>query len=617
MPYKLLVVDDEPYVLNYFENALSAGDFADIRSEKSLRGAKKAIDESNNLDLIITDLILGENEKGGYEVAEHALEALGEDVPVLMVTARFNADIVNTVKALHPNIVDIVPKVGTENEKPFGPEGIQQIVSRVLVDSEREEEMFRGPKARIRHLLYEKGNASQAALEAYHLFTSDDNNDENSAELLCRAAAYTVKDLISKAQGEADISEKIRQAIPNSRMLTSSSGHLVFMIDAQKEKFLIKVCRDRSLAKRLRQERANTMAVSEINEKREAWLRRGQAQYINTIPIIFRLNKPELTAIGRGFIPGDSLYSTVMQGKIKSEEVESALEQAARLMVEGKRLKKEIEEPLSYPGGCLSKFIEKKTEAALGKLARVGVAIEQDKAKIISSAAARLTENSQKLTGPVMYFDAGIRNFISGTDKFVYPIDIEEVYLIPPTFVFASLISNLYLANQLREQPGRFSVDKALRAGMVHLERAFLVGQNRAMVESIDRKLEKLPPLGSSELAEELSKVPAEKFAKEFYAVAFPLRSIHWAGNEAYFSERCLVEGNRPELLHSLKGAKILINLAAATLENNKSNLGDWLSPEDAESYVSAVQILNNAAQLQLGARITEVSQELCHSGQK
>jgi len=120
MPYKILVVDDEPALLRLMEFVLSKEGHTMITATNG----EEALEEARRQrpDLIVLDIMMPKMD--GYQVAE-AVRASADlkDIPIIMLSAKAQEeDVVRGVEAGVDRYVT----------KPFSPEGLTTLVTEFL-----------------------------------------------------------------------------------------------------------------------------------------------------------------------------------------------------------------------------------------------------------------------------------------------------------------------------------------------------------------------------------------------------------------------------------------------------------------------------------------------------
>jgi two-component system response regulator VicR len=119
MSAKILVVDDEPRIVNILEFNLKKEGYEVISAYDGLRGLRLA--QNENPDLILLDIMMPKMD--GYEMCKRVRES--SQVPIIMLTAR--ADETDKVLSFDLGADDYVVK-------PFG---VRELMSRVMANLRR------------------------------------------------------------------------------------------------------------------------------------------------------------------------------------------------------------------------------------------------------------------------------------------------------------------------------------------------------------------------------------------------------------------------------------------------------------------------------------------------
>ncbi|MFA5143563.1 MAG: response regulator [Candidatus Omnitrophota bacterium] len=120
MAKKILVVDDEPYMLEIIRARLVSNGYVVVTAVNGEDCLKKAEDDIP--DLILMDILLPG--KSGFEVVKHLKENdKTKDIPVIMVTALMGQDVV--AKSLKSGVTYFI-------SKPFDSEELLYDIKKVL-----------------------------------------------------------------------------------------------------------------------------------------------------------------------------------------------------------------------------------------------------------------------------------------------------------------------------------------------------------------------------------------------------------------------------------------------------------------------------------------------------
>lgn len=119
--HKILVVEDEPDLLDLVVYNLRKEGFKPVRAETGAKALELARDEKP--DLVLLDLMMPDMD--GWEVYQQMKSSeTMRDIPVIVVTAK--AQSIDKVLGLH------IAKVNDYITKPFGPSELLSSVLRVL-----------------------------------------------------------------------------------------------------------------------------------------------------------------------------------------------------------------------------------------------------------------------------------------------------------------------------------------------------------------------------------------------------------------------------------------------------------------------------------------------------
>ncbi len=103
MSARILVIEDEPTVIEFLRTGLSYEGYDVVVTESGREGLARALNE--DFDLVILDLMLPDMD--GFDVCRK-LRAFGKDVPIIMLTAR--TDIQDRVRGLDLGADDYITK---------------------------------------------------------------------------------------------------------------------------------------------------------------------------------------------------------------------------------------------------------------------------------------------------------------------------------------------------------------------------------------------------------------------------------------------------------------------------------------------------------------------------
>ena len=116
----VLVVDDEPLILNLLQGALEDGGYTVVTASNSVEAIKMLNERPADYRAVVTDVNLGRGAPTGWDVAKHARE-LVPDIPVVYMTGDSAGEW--TANGVPHSI--LVPK-------PFAPAQIVTAVSQLI-----------------------------------------------------------------------------------------------------------------------------------------------------------------------------------------------------------------------------------------------------------------------------------------------------------------------------------------------------------------------------------------------------------------------------------------------------------------------------------------------------
>jgi DNA-binding response OmpR family regulator len=119
---KLLIIDDDQSILNLLENYLTSIGYDVVCTTSSLDGLKQIEDETNQFDLIITDLIMPDISGIGL------ISILKKDNPQIPIIAI-------TGKGAEPEKLSMEAKADAVLQKPFEMSYLKKMISELLSQS--------------------------------------------------------------------------------------------------------------------------------------------------------------------------------------------------------------------------------------------------------------------------------------------------------------------------------------------------------------------------------------------------------------------------------------------------------------------------------------------------
>lgn len=120
-PRRLLLVEDDPDARASLERALARAGY-EVLAAASVPDALACAEAAPFLDVVVSDIVLGEDDRGGVRLVP-ALRAAGVRAPVVLITAF--ADLEGVKQALNEGAAFLL-------EKPFRAPALLEVLRRVL-----------------------------------------------------------------------------------------------------------------------------------------------------------------------------------------------------------------------------------------------------------------------------------------------------------------------------------------------------------------------------------------------------------------------------------------------------------------------------------------------------
>jgi two-component system, cell cycle sensor histidine kinase and response regulator CckA len=114
---KVLVIDDEPFILEYVQKVLQQAGYITLIAESGDRGVAMFEEQRTEVDLVLTDIVMPDS-IDGLEVATR-IQRIDPTVPVLFITGAIPEDDPHTLSLMNGGFL---------LRKPFFPEQLLRFV---------------------------------------------------------------------------------------------------------------------------------------------------------------------------------------------------------------------------------------------------------------------------------------------------------------------------------------------------------------------------------------------------------------------------------------------------------------------------------------------------------
>jgi two-component system, cell cycle sensor histidine kinase and response regulator CckA len=114
---KVLVIDDEPFILEYVQKVLQQAGYITLTAESGDRGVAMFEEQRTEVDLVLTDIVMPDS-IDGLEVATR-IQRIDPTVPVLFITGAIPEDDPHTLSLMNGGFL---------LRKPFFPDQLLRFV---------------------------------------------------------------------------------------------------------------------------------------------------------------------------------------------------------------------------------------------------------------------------------------------------------------------------------------------------------------------------------------------------------------------------------------------------------------------------------------------------------